>query len=125
MRGFKLDLESHDLYLDDSGDLAEIDGDDATAQEIKSRLLHFKGEAFDDLRTGVPWYTEILVKGGDLARFRAIVRQVIASVPAVLDVPRVDIVLDRATRSATVTWTARNRTGGLIRSEDYAPLVVR
>lgn len=124
MRGFKLDPESHDLYLDDAGRTATVDGDEATAQEIKTRLLFFKGEAFTDTREGVPWYQEIMRKGADLARARAIVRQAILSVPSIVDVPRVDVDLDRATRALTITWTARTDSGRTIRSEDYPALVV-
>lgn len=124
MRGFKLDTTTHDLSLDAAGRLETVDDSAATAQEIKTRLLFFRGEAFTDLREGIPWFQEILVKGVDLARVRAIVRQAILSVPAVLDVPSVDVVLDRTTRAATITWTARTRQGEVIRSEDFAPLIV-
>jgi hypothetical protein len=124
MRGFKLDPESHDLALDAGGRLEYVEGDDATAQEIKTRLLHFQGESFNDLREGVPWYQEILIKGTDLARVRAIIRTAILSVPAVLDVPKIEVSLDRATRALTITWEARVASGRVIRSEDYAPLVV-
>ncbi len=124
MRGFKLDLETHDLALDDNGALEFVDGVAATAQEIKTRLLFFKGEGFTDLREGVPYFQEILRKGVDLGRVRAILRQVIRSVPDVVDVPRVDISLDRVTRAAVVTFEARTRAGAVIRSEDFGPLVI-
>lgn len=124
MRGRKLDPESHDLYLDAAGRTASVDGEAATVQEIKTRLLFFKGEAFTDTREGVPWYQEIMRKGGDLGRARAIVRQTILSVPSIVDVPRIELALDRATRALSITWTARTDSGRVIRSEDYPPLVV-
>jgi hypothetical protein len=130
VRGFKLDLETHDLALDDAERL-EILTDDtaderaaAIAQEIKTRLLFFRGEAFSDLREGVPYFQEILRKGVDLARVKAIIRSVIISHPEIADVPSVEIELDRATRAATVTWAARTRDGRTIRSEDFGPLVI-
>lgn len=123
MRGFKLDSD-HDLSLDAGGRLEYVTGDEATGQEITTRLLFFRGEAFTDTREGVPWYQEILVKGVDLARVRAIVRQTIASVPGVVDVPVVEIEQDRATRTATIRWEARNAAGRVIRSEDFPALVV-
>jgi hypothetical protein len=123
MRGFKLDT-AHDLSLDTGGRLEYLSGDDAVVQEISTRLKFLRGEAFTDLREGVPWYQEILRKGLDLARVRSIIRQTIASVPAVLDVPSVEIDLERETRTATIRWTARVASGRVIRSEDYPPLVV-
>jgi hypothetical protein len=124
IRGFKLDPTTHDLALDAGGRLEYVEGTDATVQEIKTRLLHFQGESFNDLREGVPWYQEILVKGVDLARVRAIIRAAILSVPAIVDVPRVDVEIDRATRAATITWEAREASGRVVRSEDFAPLVI-
>lgn len=124
VRGFKLDLESHDLSLDSAGRLEYVDGDAATAQEIKTRLLFFRGEGFTDLREGVPYFQEILRKGADPARVKAIIRSVIQSVPAIADVPRIDFSLDPATRAATVTFEARTKTGRVIRSEDFGPLVI-
>lgn len=124
MRGFALDPLTHDLALDDAGDLETIDGDAAVYQEIKTRLLFFKGECFADLREGVPYFQEVLKKGADLGRVKAIIRQAIQSHPSVADVPQLDLELERATRTATVTFRARLRSGRVIRSEDFPPLVI-
>ena len=130
VRGFKLDPESHDLALDAGGRLEYVtddtqeDADEATAQEIKTRLLFFKGESFTDAREGVPYYQEILIKGVQPARVKAIVRRVIQSHPAIVDVPVCELVLDRATRRAAVTWEARTVEGRIVRSADYPALVV-
>ena len=123
MRGFKLGTD-HDLSLDAGGRLEFVDADEATAQEIKTRLLFFKGESFMDVREGTPYFQEILVKGVNLARVRAIIRGVILSVPAVVDVPTIEIELDAPTRAATVTWTARTLSGRTIHSTDFPPLIV-
>ena len=124
IRGFMLDPESHDLAFDAGGRLRYVEDDAATAQEIKTRILFFRGENFMDTREGVPYYTEILEKGVDLARVREIFRKVIASVPSVVDVPLLSLDLDRTTRTLTVVWEVRTATGRLIRSEDFPPLVV-
>ena len=124
-RGFKLDPLTHDLSLDDAGDLETVSDDAATAQEIKTRLLFFKGEGFTDLREGVPYFQEILRKGVDLGRVKAIIRQTIQSHPAIRDVPQIDISLDRATRAASVSFVARTFTGRTIRSEDFGPIVIK
>jgi hypothetical protein len=124
MRGVKLDPLTHDLSLDAGGRLETIDGDDATAQEIRTRLLFFRAESFTDQTEGIPFYEEILVKGGDLGRVRAIIRAAIASVPAIVDVPIVEVEVDRATRAASVTWEARTNTGRRISSADFPPLTI-
>lgn len=130
LRGFYLDPESHDLYLDAGGRFVFLDGADAaqadraTAQEIKTRLLFFKGEGFTDAREGVPYFQEILRKGVALSRVRAIVQRVIRSHPSIVDVPVCEVTLDRATRAASVRFEARTLSGRLIRSDDFPPLVI-
>ncbi len=119
IRGFKISDLTGDILFGQT-----VYGSEATAQEIATRLRFFRGECFADLREGTPYFQEILIKGVDLARVRAIVRQVIQSVPSVLDVPRVEVSLDRATRAATITGTARDKQGAVIRSEDFPPLVI-
>jgi hypothetical protein len=125
IRGFKIDPETRDLVRDAGGRLEYVEGDEATAQEITSRLEFFRGENFLDVREGVPYYQEILAKGVDPARVIAIVRQAVQSVPSIVDVPRVEIESDNATREAVVTWEARTAEGRVIRSEDFAPLIIR
>lgn len=124
MRGFFLNPATHDLAVQ-NGRFRTVSDDEATAQEIKTRLLFFKGESFTDRREGVPYWTEILaVKGVDLNRVKAIIRAVIRSVPAVVDVPRLEIVYDRATRRASVDFEARTVRGSTIRSADFGPLLI-
>lgn len=131
VRGFKLNATTWDLSLDAGGRLEILNDDSdeaadaATAQEINTRLLFPRGEAFTDLGEGVPYYEEILIKGGDPARAEAIVRQTIGSVPSIVDVPVCRLSLDRATRKASVTWEARTSRGRTIRSADFPPLKVR
>ena len=122
IRGFQLDT-NHDLALS-NGDFLWIDGDAATGQEIATRLLFFRGENFADTREGVPYFQEIFQKGTDPARVRALIRDTIRSVPAVVDVPTCEIVTDPATRRAVCTWTARTNSGKVIRSTDFPPLIL-
>lgn len=122
-RGFKLDPNTHDFVLVD-GTFDTVEGIAATAQEIKTRILLFKGEYFLDRREGVPYFQELLQKGVPVERVISVMRQVIQSVPSVIDVPRVDVSLDRANRVASVSWEARNTDGTLIRSEDFGPVIV-
>lgn len=123
MRGFRLNTE-HDLDLDAAGRLIEIDLDEATTQEIKTRLLFFRGQSFMDAREGTPYFEEILKKGIVPERVKQIIRQVIQSHPAIVDVPKIELVLDRFTRQASVVWEARTVRGTILRSEAFGPLVV-
>lgn len=125
MRGLALDPLTHDLSVS-AGRFLTVDEDAATVQQIRTRLLFFRGESFTDQREGVPYWEEILaVKGVDLGRVKTLLRGAILNVPSVVDVPILEIELDRSTRRASVTFEARTVLGTVVRSEDYGPLVLR
>ncbi len=84
---------------------------ETAAQRLLITLRMFTGEWFLDLTAGVPYYQSILVKNPDLDLIRSVLRQTIAADPLVVDVPRVDVELDRATRILTVSFAARLREG--------------
>lgn len=107
-----------------AGTSSTVEGDEATGQELRSRLLLFQGSYFMDLREGVPWYQEILRKGYVSGRVRELLRRAILTHPAVVDVPVLTLTVDRATRSAVVAFEARTVEGMTIRSEDFGPVEV-
>lgn len=55
-----LDLQSWDLTLDDSGNIAVSTGLYAQAQDAASELRLFKGELYYDTGRGVPYWQDIL-----------------------------------------------------------------
>ena len=124
MRGFRLTAEN-ELALTSGGRLIPIDGVEAAAQEIATRWRMFRGEWFLDLREGVPHYQEILRKNPSAsARIQQIARELILSVPGILDVAEVTVTVDRASREARIDFEARYQDGAVIRSEDFGPLLI-
>lgn len=120
-----LDPQTHDLALEGGRLLRAAAGPDQIAQSIKTRLLFWRGESLLDTREGVPYATQILgVKNPDLGRIRGIFLRTIRSVPGVRDVTRIELELDAATRALTVEWVVRTTEGGMVRSEDYGPLLL-
>lgn len=129
MRGWKKTITAdadnpipRDMHLTD-GDSSIVEGDEATAQEVGSRLLLFRGSYFLDLNEGLPWYQEILEKGIGDGRIRELIRQAILSHPAIVDVPKVELVrgLERA---ATLSFEARTTENTIVRSEDHGAVSV-
>jgi len=79
-----------DFLVDSDGDLAIVNGDFATIagekavlQGIKCRVQMFEGECFLDESVGLPWLTQILVKGANTTAVRAILTSAIAATPDV------------------------------------------
>jgi hypothetical protein len=106
---------SHDLYLDDSGQL-ELVGSDITdvdsytiavAQRIKTRLLMVRGEWYLDQRVGTPLRERVWLKGATAASIKRTLREVTESTPGVLSVESIEVSLNAAARTATATIQAR------------------
>lgn len=107
-----LDPTTRDLAITPEGLMRLTSGvPESAAQRILITLLMFAGEWFLDLRAGVPYYQEILVKNPDLDSIRTLYRQTVEADPYVVDVTRVDMQFDPGTRSLTVDLAARLREG--------------
>lgn len=110
---FALSLDGHDVTVVD-GRFALVTGPEAIAQRIRHTLRFFLGEYFLDIRLGTPYFEEFFGKGKDRGRMRAVIRQRIAGVKGVIDVPRITLELDRATRNIAIQWEARIQSGAVI-----------
>lgn len=76
-----------------------LSGVDCVVQRINARLRHFRGEFFTDKREGVPWYRDVLKKDPDLVVVDDVIRRTILGVPGVLELTRMDLRVDRQTRT--------------------------
>ncbi len=119
----------HDLFLKNGsfvliGDTPET-FKEAVAQNIKQRLLFFKGEWFLDRNEGVPWFEDILVLNVDLGLVRTIFKQVITGTDGVASVQDMTLALDRAARALSVSFIAILTDGSkLVSGEVPGPFVV-
>jgi len=101
----------HDLYLDDSGQLELIgadisDAEDyalAVGQTVKCRLLFIKGEWYQDQRLGTPWRERVWKKGVTESTIRRMIQQVVQGTPGVRAVESLEVTIDAAARSTTIS----------------------
>ena len=108
-----LDLTTNDFQL--------VDGVDAVRQELQIRYRFFLGEWFLDPDEGVPYVRDVLKKNPDLARVRALLTEVARTTPGVANVDNLDLGLNVATRTLTVTLDLAADVGGTL---VYVPFVV-
>ena len=108
-----------DLKLDTTGDLDVTEGDvtllegeDATAQYIRTRLRTFLGEWFLDQRIGVPYFESILVKNADVRVIESILRRTINTTDGVDTVENLTFDFDGVTRKLDITAEIRLLEGG-------------
>jgi hypothetical protein len=114
------------------GDLKLVKGDivwviekiDQVVQQARIRLLSFRGDWFLDLREGVPYFEDVLVKNPNAGRIRAIMRQSLLGIPSVIRVPDLVLAFDKAQRLLRIRWSLVLDDGTVIRSEDFGPFVL-
>jgi len=103
-----------DLLLDADGDLDLSIGDaqlvyydaQGLAQRLQTRLRLYLAEWAFDVRAGVPWREQILVRGRDAQPARAVLTAQILSCPGVVGLEVLTIDLDPAARRLTFAFTA-------------------
>lgn len=122
-----------DLYLDDSGQLEWIGGDISDAesysrmvlQRIRCRLMLIRGEWYLDQRQGTPWREKIWVKGTRISDVRTIVRAVVETTPGVDGIDSLDVSMNAAARTLSISLTATTDLGTTVSIEELdEPLIV-
>jgi len=117
-----------DLKLDTTGDLALtaelddlvlVDGADAIAQDVSTRLKAFQGEWFLDTRVGMPYFQKILGQKPRLSVLQSIFRDAVLSTPGVNSIN--DLVLDYVgeTRVLSISFRCDTVEGPLEYKEEF------
>jgi hypothetical protein len=99
------------------------------AQRIKTRLLHERGDWYQNQLEGVPWSSKVLGKAGiaaGLDSVRQLVYDVVLSTPGVQSVTDVVVELDKSTRDLSIDIKATAATSREISLTGLrAPFVVQ
>lgn len=115
---------AHDLRLDDVTLVLTSGQAESVAQHLRIRMQFFLGEWFLNLREGVPFYRDILVKNPSTQTVRAIFRRVVLSTPGVEALTAFDLRLDKAARSLDLAFSAR-LSGGEILAAEFGDFVIK
>lgn len=117
-----------DLLLATSGDLDVstndfqlVDGLAAVVQELQIRYRFFLGEWFLDPDEGVPYIRDVLKKAPDDAQVRALLVEVALTTPGVTEVVSLELEIDSAARTLTVTAEIEADVSGTL---EYVPFTV-
>ncbi|HVJ27424.1 MAG TPA: hypothetical protein VM493_07760 [Vicinamibacterales bacterium] len=113
-----------DLALE-NGNFVWIEGSSLVRQNIASRFSFYAGEWFLDLREGVPYYRDILVKSPDRLVVRSIFEQVLRSTPGVTEILSFDLTLDAEERTIRFAFEVQSTDGIITVNPDDDAFVVR
>lgn len=100
-----LGLDSHDIVVDGLS-FVVIDGADAVAQHIKTRLLLWRGEWFLNNDLGVPWDTDILIKNPRGTVVEAALKAAIRETPNVTSLDEFALEYAPSSRELSVSFRA-------------------
>lgn len=93
MTDFSLNTDG-DIYFDETGDMATVEGPEETAQAAQFRLLILRGELFEDTNLGVPWVTDMVDPAVDLETKKQIIRSTVLSAPGAAELTELKLSLD-------------------------------
>lgn len=92
-----------------------ISGEQKVAQAIWISLTIFLGEWFlDTVGTGVPYFTDIMIKGASGSKIISILRNIIISVPDVTAVTNMNLLINSQTRQLGVSFIAITDLGPIV-----------
>jgi hypothetical protein len=107
-----LDIEGD---LDTTGDqLSLVVDDDAIVQHLEIRFQFVFEEWFLDIRLGIPYFGEILIKNPDLTRVRGIFRQTILTTPGIAQIEEFSLDFEGAIRKLSTDFLARKTDGEIL-----------
>lgn len=112
-----------DIDLAD-GVVVVLGGPQFVRQKIATRLKFFLGEWFLDLREGIPYYRDSLVKNPDLEIVRTLYRAVILSVQEVKRIDRLDLKYDSGKRTLGVEFDISLIDGGVLQVRQPDPAFI-
>lgn len=98
-----LDLTGHRLNL--------ATGEAAIEQNLRIRLRFFLEEWFLDLRLGIPYFREILIKNPNLQLVRSIFREAVLGTAGINAVNDLTVAVNSSTRTLAVDFIATMDTG--------------
>lgn len=101
-----------DILLDKDGDVAlTADGDislvTSPVQEVLIKLRWYFAEWVFDPEKGIPWFESVLVKNPDIDGIKKRLIREMLDVDDVLEVTKMDIIIDQKTRQAHISFQFR------------------
>lgn len=112
MRNLALDVDTHDLVLDESRNLVFTQTpEEMLSQRLTCKLKAFLGEWYLDRRVGVPYFEEVLVKNPNVAKIRALLLSVVTNDPQVARVLAFDVNFEPRTRDFLVNFKVQAHDG--------------
>lgn len=91
-------------WYTENGDFATIADAEAVPQGIRIRVGMFLGECYLDESVGIDWIDKINIKNPDPLLVKLLIGAEIAETPDVTNVVGADLLLDRATRDASISY---------------------
>ena len=108
-----------DLYLNADNDLELIEGVDAIAQDISTRLQTFLGEWYLDERIGMPYFQQILGQKPRLGLVRSLYNDAIISTPGVNTINDLTLDYNTTTRALSISFRADTVSGALVYEKEF------
>lgn len=117
--------QTWDIEFDSQGQLRFTASlEEAAVQGIRQRIQTWRGTWFLDTKVGIPYIESVFRKGTSSRLIESMFRSAILQVPEIQDVLQIQLVTNRQTREASLTFTARLTNNRIITSSNYQSFVL-
>jgi hypothetical protein len=117
-------IPAGDLALE-NGNFVWIDGVQMIRQNIAARFKFFLGEWFLDLREGIPYYRDVLVKNPDISVVTSIFRQVLKDTPGVLEIRKFILRFNAVAREITLEFNCLVDGGEVVVTPEDTAFIIK
>jgi hypothetical protein len=105
MKNYYIDPLTDDVTLDSTNNLRFTETlTEYVSQKITNNLQTFKGEWYQNIAIGVPYYDRVLIKNPDLDDVDNLFQSEILEVKEVVEILEYESEFDNSTRKYTVNW---------------------
>lgn len=115
-----LDNTTWDLVTD-ATDLQLVDDAEAIRQHLIQRLKTFMGEWFLDLRIGIAYRQQVMVKNPDPIVLDSLFKAEIIATPGIVELTEFGLAMDARLRQLQLTFKAVADTGAVISFNEVIP----
>lgn len=105
-----LNKDTHDLYFDNA-DLTLVNDIDSVEQHLKVRLLFYLREWFLDTTSGVPYFSDVLIKNPNIPDIENIFKSKILDTNDVEEILEFNSTYDPSSRVYSISFKARTKYG--------------
>ena len=107
-------LDSNNDIFAENGAIKRVLSGAQVVQNVRTRLLTYRGECFLDTTRGVPYFEEVFIKPANIPNVESILKQAILETTGIATLDSFQLLFEQATRALKIVFSATTEDGDAI-----------